>query len=100
MKAWIVSDFGDEWCSLFHADTAGRAKLRGLEEYNLDDFTTMRAKRLLGLDNKPITYQNAKDAGFQFSDGGYLEDGNGDGNLLPELFSNDCRCDICMEAKK
>ena len=95
MKAWIVSATSEEWCSLFHANTSGKAKLRGLEEYNLSDFTEMRARRLPGLDDKPITYQNAKDAGFQYGDGGYSEDGDGDGHLLPSFFSNDCRCEIC-----
>jgi hypothetical protein len=97
MKAWIVSATSDEWVSLFHADTAGRAKLRGLEEYNLDDFCEMRAKRFPGMDDKPFTYQACKDAGFQYGTGGYSEDGDGDGHLLPELFNNDCRCSICKE---
>jgi len=51
----------------------------------------MRAKRIPGLDNKPITYQNAKDAGFQ-----YWDDDAGD-CLLPEFFNNDCRCELCKE---
>jgi hypothetical protein len=92
MKAWIVYDTSEEWVSLFHADTSGKAKLRGLEEYNLDSFTDMRAKRLPELDNKPITYQNAKDAGFE-----YLDDG---GKLEAMYFFNDCRCEICENEKQ
>jgi hypothetical protein len=98
MKAWIVFDTSEEWFSLFHAYTAGKAKLRGLEEYNLDSFTEMRARRIPGLDDKPITYQNAKDAGFEYTNGGYTEDGDEHGWLLPEFFINNCRCKICDES--
>lgn len=93
MKAWTVSDRSEEWAGLFHAETEGKAKLKGMEEYGLDDFTEMRAKRIPGLDDKPITHQNALDAGFQ-----YWDDENGD-YLKPEDFQNDCRCDICKGAK-
>jgi hypothetical protein len=94
MKAWIVSDRSDTWAGLFHAETEGKAKLKGLEEYCLDDYTEMRAKRIPGLDNKPITYQNSKDAGFQ-----YWDDETGD-YLIPELFHNECRCSICREEEE
>lgn len=94
MKAWVVSDTSGVWCSLFHAETSGKAKLRGLEEYNLYDFTEMRAKRLLGLDDKPITYQNAKDAGFEYlTDTSY--DSNDEGKLDAKYFVNDCVCELC-----
>jgi len=88
MKAWIVF-YADEYCALFHAETRGKAKLRMIENYGDNDFLAYRAKRLPGLDDKPITYQNAKDAGFE-----YTQD---DSEILaPESeFINDCRCDIC-----
>ena len=94
MKGWIVW-FGDDVCTLVHADTRGRAKLLGKGILGSDEFTEMRALRMKGLDDKPITYQNAKDDGFQYTNGGYSEDGDEDGYLLPELFTNDCHCDIC-----
>jgi hypothetical protein len=97
MKGWIVW-WGDDICTLVHADTRGKAKLLGMSILDGDDFLFARALRAPGLDDKPITYQNAKDAGFQYSDGGYSEDGDGDGHLLPELFTNDCHCDICKGA--
>jgi hypothetical protein len=89
MKAWIVF-CGDEYCGLFHADTEGQAKLRMMYCYGGDDYLQYRARRLPGLDGKPITYQNAKDAGFEYSDGD-------SSRLLSELeFINDCQCHICV----
>lgn len=96
MKAWVVwfgeINFG---CVLVHAETIGKAKLAGKSLLDGDDYLEMHARRMKGLDNKPINYQNAKDAGFQYTDGGYSEDGDGDGYLLPELFHNYCHCENC-----
>lgn len=88
MKAWVVS-IPEDWCSLVHADTRGKAIVQvrqHISDYN--EFTDFRAERLPGLDDKPITYQNAKDAGFEYID----EYGTGE----PEdWFINDCYCGIC-----
>ena len=94
MKAWKVSQSNDEWIALIHADTAGKAKLTAMEEYNLDNFTDMRAKRFPGMDNKKFTYQDCKDAGFQYTTD-YSEDSDGTGYLAPEYFTIDCPCNIC-----
>jgi hypothetical protein len=99
MKAWIVDDGGD-CCTLVHAETIGKAKLKGQSALNVDyyDYLYVRAKRIPGLDDKPITYQNAKDAGFQYIDL-YGGDSDEDGYLKPELFFNDCYCEICKGSK-
>lgn len=92
MKAWVVSN-GD-WCSLVHAETRGKAIVQvRLYVDNWNEFTDFRAIRLPGLDNNPITYQDAKDAGFE-----YLND---DGTPISENdFTNDCRCNICIPKAK
>jgi hypothetical protein len=92
MKAWIVSDFSYEWVGLFHADTAGQAKLRALEEYGIDcDYIDMRARRFPKLDDRPFTYEDCKDAGFEYTDEGEP--------VNSETFRNDCPCDICKGVK-
>jgi hypothetical protein len=91
MKAWIVSDISERWVSLFHAETQGKAKLRALEEYNLDEFTDMRAIRMPKLDDKPFTYFNCLEAGFQYEDEGLY--------LTPDEFINDCPCEVCHGKK-
>lgn len=90
MKAWVVS-YDHEFCSLFHAETSGKAKMLLMGEYGRDgDFVDYRARRLPGLDDRPITYENAKAAGFEY------QDESGDTIPLEELiFTNDCHCDIC-----
>ncbi len=94
MKAWIVGC--EEWVMLVHAETRGKAKttVMGITggDYNFTDFS---AKRIPGLDDKPITYQNAKEAGFQYTDLVGTEEIDEDGYLLEKYFINDCRCDIC-----
>jgi hypothetical protein len=94
MKAWIVY-YGDEWCTLVHADTRGKAKAQAINNvFEGDGFTEFSANRLPGLDDKPITYQNAKEAGFEYRD-------DWDGNPLKAAeFINDCRCDICLSHKE
>ena len=94
MKAWIVGD--GNWCELVHAKTAGKAK--ALVAVSRDEFVTMKAKRLSGLDDKPITYDNAKAAGFRYEDplgDGEYDEYDGICYMKPEHFSNWCRCDIC-----
>ena len=96
MKAWIVYYY-DEWCSLVHEQTRGKAcaSVRDCIDTGLD-FIDFRAIRLPGLDDKPITYENAAAAGFfyqsEFSD----FDNMGDGAVA---FVNDCSCGICKEQK-
>ena len=94
MKAWIVYYY-DEWCSLVHAETRGKACLyiRDTIDSGLD-FLDFRAIRLPGLDDKPITYGNACEAGFH-----YLDEYHEEKPLFPpeadEYFVNDCNCKIC-----
>lgn len=96
MKAWIVGERGQMCCVLVHAKTAGKAKQIVANEFDFI-FTDVRSIRLPGLDDKPITYDNAKDACFEY---GEYDD---DGNFIPcppETFENYCQCEICRQHKK
>jgi len=89
MKAWLV-ELPEEFCSLFHAETRGRAKLKIKECFGLSvDFIDICATRLPALDDIPITYENAKEAKFE-----YFDQDTGK-KLAKEEFVNDCHCDIC-----
>jgi len=98
MKAWIVYYYDNEWCSLVHAETRGKAcaYIRDCINTGLLDFIDFHAVRLPGLDDKSITYENAADAGFFYQDdfesGLRLE--------AEEVFINDCNCKICKEHEK
>jgi hypothetical protein len=97
MKAWVVSDLSNDWCGLLHAETRGDAKVKASREYYID-FVDVRVSRLPGLDDKPITYDNAKAAGFRYEDplgDGEYDEYDGICYMKPEHFSNWCRCDIC-----
>lgn len=90
MKAWEVW-LADEWLTLVHAETAGKAKMAVINLYGDDysEYIDYRAKRMPKLDNKPFTYKTCLDAGFQYHD----EDGL---YLNPDEFINDCPCEICI----
>jgi len=87
MKCWIVG-IQDEWCSLVHIETRGKARAWAARMYD-QEFVDLYARRLPELDNKPITHGNAKAAGFEY------EDESWGGFIKPEEFINDCRCEIC-----
>ena len=94
-KAWIVQ-CADEWCTLMHADTRGRAKelaRRYVDDWN--EFTDMGARRLPELDDRPFTYEDCKNAGFEYAE---FEDPD-DGSQAKEAFTNDCPCDICKSIR-
>ena len=97
MKAWVVGEKdgwgGFAWCTLIHAETRGKAIYEVQSTYNTGDFTDYRAVRLPGLDDKPITYENAAAAGFL-----YLDDTDGEPAPSNE-FLNECRCEICRGEK-
>jgi hypothetical protein len=90
MKAWSVT-YGDEWYTLMHAATRGKAIQRAMRQVcDMDnDYIGFSARRLPGLDDKPINYDNAKGAGFE-----YLDDIEGQ-PIPSEEFVNDCPCGIC-----
>ena len=92
MKAWIVS-IPDEWGSLVHADSRGKAiaEVRA-HVSNWNDFIDFRAKRIPGLDDIPITWKAAAEAGFEYV--------NDDGTEFDEIqFTNDCYCHVCRPVK-
>ena len=84
-KAWIVY-CGDEWVTLIHADTRGKAIANARQWIdNSADFIAFRATRFPEMDDRKFTYQDCKDAGFEY-------DRDDDGK---PYFWNDCSCDIC-----
>ena len=92
MKAWIVY-YEDEWCSLVHAQTSGQAKAYIMNRIDPGNgFICFRAIRLAGLDDKPITYTNALEAGFQYRD---YPDNKSPYDFPEVYFVNDCNCRIC-----
>jgi hypothetical protein len=87
MKAWKINS-GDEWTTLIHADTAGKAKAIAMRAFDYDDYISFSARRFPEMDDKPFTYQATKDAGFDYWD----DCGK---SIEPEEFYNDCPCEIC-----
>jgi len=57
MKAWVVWPDGEDWCEFVHADSAGKAKLSVINEYEVQPvgvvFTNYRARRCPWLDGEP-----------------------------------------------
>ena len=93
MKAWIVY-YDDEWCSLVHAETRGKACAYIMNKIDPGDgFIHFHALRLPDLDNKPITFGNAGSAGFFYKD----EQEFGTVFYPEETFINDCACKICKQ---
>ena len=90
MKAWVVFS-PDEWCTLMHADTRGKAIIKAIECVAGDptEYIDFRVRRLPGMDDKPFTYKDCADVGFH-----YLDDWDG-GELKEIDFVNDCPCEIC-----
>ena len=90
----FVAHYKDgEFCALVHGETRGKAKARFHQEFGFDTWDcweNIRLRRLPGLDDKPITYQNAFDAGFVYED-------NEDGDIGPDEFVNTCNCSICKK---
>lgn len=101
MKAWNVYLEG-EFCGLFHAETRGQAKMAFIDAYGLDviEFIDVGARRVIELDDKPITYENAKSAGFYARKVGFDDYVHADNSweleyIKKEEFINDCHCKIC-----
>jgi hypothetical protein len=104
MKAYIARYYDSEWCMLVHGENVSEAKKNfynwnpGFEE---GDYIDIRLIRLKLCDDKPFTFENAKNAGFHYVYEGYNGyDDNGDNIEYPDLFINDCRCEVCIGAKK
>lgn len=98
MKAYKAEFLGEDWCTLIHGETEGRAKANFLRWNPMTSerevFTEIRLTRLPELDDLPITYETATAAGFEYE---YDED-TYNPPIDPEaLFTNDCQCRICKE---
>lgn len=101
MKAYVAQFKDEEWCTLIHGKTRAQAKYNFLhwEPTGMADrsyWNDIRLRRLPGLDDLPITYENAKAAGFEYAANEFDDDGNSldDG---PDHFVNDCCCEICKK---
>ena len=88
LKAWVVW-CGDDWCTLIHGETRGKAQAFVMGHIGVGDFIDYSALRLPGLDGKPITFDNAAAAGFH-----YLDESTGDDEDASE-FRNWCKCEVC-----
>lgn len=96
MKAWVCSlkdcYYGDGYIMILHAETRGKAICKSRRndpgfDFAESDFTGIRARRALGLDDKPITIDNIYDAGINVYDpetGGECDD-----------WPDDCGCELC-----
>ena len=107
LKAYQVS-VGGEYCFLIHGETRSKAKYKAYKcdpagPHSHSEWETLmfdfKLKRLPLLDDKPITYENAKAAGFEYIDQDKMPDENGDQFADPEDFYNDCPCYICTGGK-
>lgn len=87
MLAFIATFNEEDWCTLIHGETRGKAKARFVR-CNLGSelpYTDIRLRRLPGQDDLPFTSLNSKAAGFEYD----VED-----ETIPG-FINDCDCPIC-----
>lgn len=87
MKAWFVY-ISDEWGELVHAETRGKAKVKVMREFDVDEYICLGAIRKPKLDNKPFTFENLEAANFHYFD----EDGE---PLTIKDFYNSCKCELC-----
>ena len=90
--AFIARFAGEDWVSLVHGQTRGQAKARFLRTCPLpmDDchYEDVRLTRLPGCDGKPLTRENARAAGFTYTE---------DDNPYPDWWEwdNSCDCEVC-----
>ena len=95
-KAWVANFIFEDWVMLVHGENANKAK-RNFWNWNPEgnngyaDYTEIRVKRVPGLDNLPITFDNAKKAGFSYYDVDNMTE-----QLGANDFINDCDCDLCI----
>lgn len=92
MKGWVGKFKGEEWCMLVHGETAAKAKnnFHRWEPSGYGEYVIIRVHRIPGLDDKPITRENARNAGFSYYDESRV--------TLDDIhFVNDCRCKICRD---
>ena len=95
MNAWVVSSRYEDYCVLVHSETRGKAKAAACWDIECE-FTEVNARRLPGQDDKPFTYENAKEAGFRYTDeDGVYDHDQCESYLRPDEFTNYCTCDVC-----
>jgi hypothetical protein len=91
MKAWQVGPYRDDWVAIVHADSRGRARMKGSHvDMMFGEFIDIRAIRLPDLDGKLITTQVLLDAGFPETVEGEPLEAWG--------YIVDCGCPLCVES--
>jgi hypothetical protein len=88
-KAWLVGPYNEDWVTIMHAATRGKARQKGmLVEFS--DFTNMRAIRLPKLDGKLITMDLLLESGFPTAFDGFPLD------VADYVFA--CCCELCKKS--
>ena len=86
MKTWQVGPYDEDWAAIIHAETRGKARMRGAM-IAFDNYVDMRAVRMPDLDGKLITNDVLVEAGFPDTWEGIAIDYVG--------YILDCGCNIC-----
>jgi hypothetical protein len=107
LKAYhcLIDPDGEPYTALIHGETRSKARWRAYrcDPSDPDDFKWFMQNTVLThmplLDDKPITYENALAADFQYED--YDQEPDADGNrfITPEKFTTECDCPLCKEVK-
>jgi len=93
-RCFIMKFQGEDWVTLIHGVSRSDARERFLTvHWGEGEWIDIRGERLEGLDDKPITFDNAKAAGFVYVSWEYDEEGNQ--IEKPDQFINDCYCPVC-----
>jgi hypothetical protein len=102
MKAYFAQYKNEDWGTLIHGETRGKAKSRFSRcdpsgEYYHGMWNKIQLTRVPGLDDKPFTYENGKAADWLYLSEDYDENGR---MSISELdWFNDCDCEICKGDK-
>lgn len=98
LKAYYGYFKGEDWGTLVHGETRGKAKQRFARcepsGFGSEGWNDIRLQRKPSLDDIPFTWDNAKKAGFE-----YLLDDSAHSFPIEE-FVNDCDCEICKKGQK
>ena len=98
-KAYIAKFRDEDWCFLVHGETPGKARARANRvtpgDSDRSTFVDIGLTRLPGCDDRPLTAENAFEAGFRY---GFDSDDSGDVGD-PQYWNIDCDCPICRAGK-
>ena len=86
MKAWEVFTVDRDWSVIVHANTRGKAIVKGCS-VDFNDFIEMRARRIQQMDDRAITKELMIEAGWPEE---YIEE-----PFNPGLWTFPCGCEYC-----